>query len=461
MQKVEKQLICADMFSGQRVLVMGLGKTGLSCVKFLADRGIDFAVMDSREQPPGLFDVKSLYPSVDIYTGMLDVTVMKQFDVLVVSPGIALKEPALQHAAQAGTPIIGDIEILAKCTTKPVVAITGSNGKSTVTTLLGEMAKHSKLHTVVAGNIGVPVLEHINEDESIDLYVLELSSFQLETTQSLNATVSTILNISEDHMDRYGSLSEYANAKRKIISGTGIVVINLDDIYVMSLLESESRSRTIFGFTLQEPASDNQFGVISDHGEAWLAKGNDKLLPISEIKIKGKHNVANVLAALALGTAINLPIPVMLETVQQFSGLPHRTQWVAEANGVVWFNDSKATNVGAAIAAIKGMGSNRLILILGGQGKGQNFSELGNMVAQHARLVILLGADADLIASSLDASTNVEKVNSLAEAVQVAYEHAVEDDIVLLSPACASFDMFDGYEHRGNEYMRLVKEVIA
>jgi UDP-N-acetylmuramoylalanine--D-glutamate ligase len=461
MRKAETELICADMFSGQRVLIMGLGKTGLSCVKFLADRGVDFAVMDSREQPPGVFEVKNLYPSIEVYTGKLDEAVIEKFDVLVVSPGIALNEPALQHAVKLGKPVIGDVEILAQCTKKPVIAITGSNGKSTVTTLVGEMAGQAKLQAIVAGNIGVPVLENINEDEETDLYVLELSSFQLETTQSLNAAVSTVLNISEDHMDRYDSLSDYAEAKCKVVSGKGVVVVNLDDEYVMSLIGKQIKDRQTIGFTLKVPETENEFGVISQDGEVWLAKGKDKLIPVSAIKIKGQHNVANVLAALALGTAIGLPLPVMLETVQQFSGLPHRTQWVAESNGIQWFNDSKATNVGAAIAAIKGMGSDRLILILGGQGKGQNFSELGEIITQHARLVILLGEDADVIEKAIGSKVKVTKVDRLEDAVKEAHDQAVEGDIVLLSPACASFDMFEGYEHRGNEFMRLVHEVVS
>jgi len=459
MRKTEKQLICEDLFSGQRVLVVGLGKTGLSCVKFLAERNVDFAVMDSREQPPGMYEMKSQYSAIDVHTGSLDASMVNEFDILIVSPGIALKEPALQLAKKSGKQLMGDIEILAQCTTKPVVAITGSNGKSTVTTLLGEMVRQAKLKAVVAGNIGVPVLELINDDAETDFYVLELSSFQLETTLSLDAVASTILNLSEDHMDRYVSMSEYAAAKRRIVSGTGTVIVNLDDSQVRSLIDDEITSRETIGFTLNKPEAENQFGVRLINSERWLCKGNTELIPVSTIKLKGQHNIANILAALALGTSIDLPMPAMLEAAQQFSGLPHRTQWVTEREGIQWFNDSKATNVGATIAAIQGIGSDGVILILGGQGKGQDFSELHSSIEQHAKLVILLGEDANIISDALGSSVKTKTVSSLEEAVAEANSQAVPGDIVLLSPACASFDMFDGYEHRGNEFMRLVQEV--
>ncbi|MGD8782967.1 MAG: UDP-N-acetylmuramoyl-L-alanine--D-glutamate ligase [Thioalkalispiraceae bacterium] len=460
MQKADKKLICADLFAKQQVLVVGLGKTGVSCLKFLMERNVNFAVMDSREQPPGMFEVKNLYPGVEIHTGRLNEELIKQFDVLIVSPGVSLKEHALQFAAELGKQLIGDIEILAMCTSKPIVAITGSNGKSTVTTLLGEMARQAKLNVVVAGNIGMPVLENINEDAEVDLYCLELSSFQLETTHSLNAVASTILNISEDHLDRYDSVNEYAAAKHKIISGNGYVIVNLDEPNVLSLIRDDIETRQTLGFTLNKPVSDDQFGLIEKNNEDWLAQGNKCLIPVSELKIKGQHNVANVLAALAVGTAISLPMPAMLEAARRFTGLPHRTQWVTEANGVQWFNDSKATNVGATIAALKGLATDNLILILGGLGKGQDFSELGKVVQQHTKLVLVLGEDAELITQAIGSETKVEIVKDLKEAIEVAHRHAVEGDFVLLSPACASFDMFDGYEHRGNEYMRLVREMV-
>jgi UDP-N-acetylmuramoylalanine--D-glutamate ligase len=461
MRKAEEQLICADMFSEQRVLIVGLGKTGLSCAKFLADRNVDFAVMDSRVQPPGIYEMKSDYPDVSLYMGSLDQNLINDFDVLIVSPGVALKENALRFAAMSGKPIIGDVEILAQCTDKPIVAITGSNGKSTVTTLVGEMAKHARKNAVVAGNIGVPVLNNINQDGKVDLYILELSSFQLETTQSLNTVASTILNISEDHMDRYPSLSEYAQTKRKILSGKGTVIVNLDDEYLMSLIKDDIHSRNVIGFTLLEPTTDDQFGLKNLEGTIWLARGNKVLLPVNNLKIKGRHNIANVLAALALGTALDLPIQVMLETIQQFTGLPHRTQWILESAGVQWINDSKATNVGAAMAAINGLESDNLIIILGGQGKDQDFTDLGEVVQRKAKLVILMGEDADLIAESISPGVKIQKVTSLREAVDVAHDNATSGDIVLLSPACASFDMFDGYEHRGDEFMRLAREVVS
>lgn len=461
MRKLDKQLICADLFSGQRVLVVGLGKTGMACVRFLADRNVDFAVMDSREQPPGMFEVRKQYPDVKIYTGSLNEAIVGDFDTLVVSPGVALKEPALQFASKAGKQIIGDIEILARCTSKPIVAITGSNGKSTVTTLLGEMARMAQQNVVVAGNIGLPVLDVVDQDDATDRYVLELSSFQLETTSSLDAEVNTILNVSEDHMDRYGSLSEYAEAKLRITSGNGTLVVNLDDKYVFSLIKDKIANRKTFYFTLSEPETDDQFGLVIKGNEAWLCRGKQELIPASGLKLKGKHNLANVLAALALGTAIHLPLPAMLEAAQQFAGLPHRTQWIAEAQGVQWFNDSKATNVSAALAAIEGMGSDNLILIMGGQGKGQDFSGLRIAAEKHAKKVLLIGEDANEIAGALGNKVDVTELENLDQAVATAKQVAREGDIVLLTPACASFDMFNGYEHRGKEFIRLVEEVTS
>ena len=460
MQKKAKQPICADIFNGQHVLVVGLGKTGLSCARFLAERNVSFAIIDSRQKPPGLDEVRNEFPNVDLRLGSFDIEVISRSNILIVSPGIAIKEPALQKAVAEGKELIGDVEVFARCVEKPVIAITGSNGKSTVTTLVGEMAKLAQKKTMVAGNIGLPVLDSIDDDEDTDLYVLELSSFQLETTQSLNAAVSTILNISEDHMDRYESLDDYTNAKISILNGGGIVVVNKDDVYLNEHLPNLSMRKCMF-FTLSKPDDDATFGVISHDGRKWLAKGQQALLPVSELKISGSHNIANALAALALGTAIDLPVPAMLEALQRFTGLAHRTQWVAEHNGVNWFNDSKATNVGAAIAAINGMENQNQIILLGGQGKGQDFTPLSDVVEQNAKAVILYGEDAQMISDALADGTNKILVESLLAAVTKANELSKAGDIVLLSPACASFDMFSGYEQRGDAFMQFVSEVTS
>lgn len=459
MQARNKKLDCPDIFSGKRVLIIGLGKTGLACVNFLYERGVEFAVTDSRVKPPALQEMKDKYPDVALFLGGFDPQLIESSDVLIVSPGVPVSDPLISAAASNGKQVIGDIEIFAQCTGKPVVAITGSNGKSTVTTLVGEMARLAKKKVKVGGNIGVPVLGLIDEIDETELFVLELSSFQLETTHSLDATASVILNVTEDHMDRYTSFSSYAEAKKRIYHGGGVVVINKDDPYVASLAGTYLKQRKQYFFTLDKPDNDNTFGLLMHDGAQWLARGGQVLLPVSAVKIKGLHNYANVLASLALGTAIDLPVPAMLEAIQTFPGLAHRTQWVAENNGVTWFNDSKATNVGAAIAAINGMPVEKLIVILGGQGKGQDFSPLKPALQQHARHVLILGEDASLIVGCLEKIVPYTIVSDLAEAVLKARGLAKSGDAVLLSPACASFDMFEGYEHRGNTFMQLVEEV--
>jgi len=459
MQIQNKKMICPDIFSGQRVLVVGLGKTGMACVRFLYNRGVEVAVMDSRVTPPGLQVLKDHFPDVPVFLGEFDQHVIESSDVLVVSPGVSVKSEAISRAKESGKTILGDIEIFARCVSQPVIAITGSNGKSTVTTLVGEMVRMARKHVSVGGNIGVPVLELVDDTSETEIFVLELSSFQLETTSSLNATASVILNISEDHMDRYDSLDEYAIAKKNIFHGNGVVVLNKDDVHVMALANTLLQERNVFYFTLEAPDGDNVFGLTRLDNESWLARGEQALLPVSAIRIQGQHNVANVLASLALGSALELPIPVMLEAVQTFPGLAHRTQWVTEAGGVNWFNDSKATNVGAAIAAIKGLAADKLVVLMGGQGKGQDFSPLREVLARRARHVFLFGQDAGLLSNALGNEVPHTIVENMSEAVLKAKHTARPGDAVLLSPACASFDMFNGFEHRGDTYTQMVLEV--
>jgi len=454
-------LPCADIFKGQRVLVIGLGKTGMSCIRFLVERGVDVAVTDSRENPAELPSLQAQYPDVAVFVGGINAEAIRRADVLLISPGVPVKTPAIADAIAERKQVIGDIEVFARCTHKPVVAITGSNGKSTVTTLLGEMARLAKRHVVVAGNIGTPVLDTINDDENNELYVLELSSFQLETTYSLNTVASVILNITEDHMDRYTSLSEYSTAKARITHGDGAVIVNKDEANVCALADALDKQRQRVSYATRLPADTVDFGVITIEGDNWLAMHSKPLIPVSALKIKGNHNVSNVLAALALGSVTDLPMPAMLEAAQQFAGLPHRTQWVAEHDGVVWFNDSKATNVGATIAAVRGLSDYRLILLMGGQGKGQDFSELRQVFKNNVRHVFLFGEDAQRIAETLSGSVSYTTVKDLQQAVIDANRLAVAGDAVLLSPACASFDMFNGYDHRGREFTRMVQEVIA
>jgi UDP-N-acetylmuramoylalanine--D-glutamate ligase len=460
MQTEAQQLTCADIFSGQRVLVVGLGETGLSCVRFLHARGIELAVTDSRLAPPGLKTLQEEFPDVGVFVGSFDPQAITRADVIMLSPGVSLKTPEMIAAQEQGKTIIGDIELFARCVNKPVVAITGSNGKSTVTALVGEMARIARKQVYVGGNIGTPVLQLVEHNADAQLYVLELSSFQLETTYTLNAAVSVVLNISEDHMDRYASLDEYAQAKARIYRGDGAIVINQDDAYAEALAREFDKQRDVFYFSLGKATDDKHFGVVQKNGRAMLARGQQVLLPVDEIRIKGQHNVANALAALALGAAIDLPLPAMLEALREFPGLPHRTQWVAEQNGVQWFNDSKATNVGAALAAISGLHANTLFVILGGQGKGQDFSPLHEILATRHAHALLLGEDADRIAEALGNDVAQTRVKDMAEAVHTAQRLAHTGDVVLLSPACASFDMFNGYVHRGQVFMQLVKEVL-
>ncbi|MBI1422755.1 MAG: UDP-N-acetylmuramoyl-L-alanine--D-glutamate ligase [Gammaproteobacteria bacterium] len=460
MQTETQQLICPDIFRGQRVLVVGMGDTGLSCVRFLHARGIELAVTDSRLTPPGLKTLQEEYPDVGVFVGGFDPQVIARADILLLSPGVSLKTPEIAAAMAQGKTVIGDIEVFARCVDKPIVAITGSNGKSTVTALVGEMARVARKQVYVGGNIGTPALQLVEHNDQAQLYVLELSSFQLETTNTLDAAASVILNISEDHMDRYTTIDEYAEAKARIYHGSGVVVINQDDAFVEILASKLGTQRKVLRFTLGVPKGDYTFGVIHKDGRDLLARGTQALLPVDEIRIKGQHNVANALAALALGTAVGLPMPAMLEALREFPGLPHRTQWVAEQDGVQWFNDSKATNVGAALAAISGLDARTLFVILGGQGKGQDFAPLQEALAKRHCHALLLGQDADRIAAALGDRIPQTRVKDMAEAVNTARQLAQAGDVVLLSPACASFDMFNGYAHRGQVFMQLVKEAL-
>lgn len=444
--------------SHKRVLVVGLGKTGLSCARYLSDKGIEVAITDSREHPPALDELQENHPDMAVFIGGFNAEAFERATCLIISPGVSLREPLIAEARARGAEIIGDIELFARNANAPVIAITGSNGKSTVTSLLGEMAKASDMDVRVGGNIGVPALELLH-DPRPDLYVLELSSFQLETTESLNACAAAILNISEDHMDRYHNLNDYTAAKAKVYYGTGTLIVNLDDAAVMATAKLIRQGRDLIGFTVHTP-NENEFGICTKDKQEFLCYGTDKLISVAELKIKGKHNVVNALAALALGKEASITFDAMLLALKEFSGLPHRSQWVAEKNGVTWFNDSKATNVGAAIAAINGTEANEIILIAGGQSKGQDFSPLKEVVKNKVKHLILLGEDAELLNSELEGYTDVSFVADMTQAVTKANNIAVRGDGVLLSPACASFDMYSGYEQRGEIFIAAVKEVL-
>lgn len=446
-------LIASDKIS----VVVGLGVTGLSIARFLQRNNVRFMLMDSRENPPGLVEFKQRFTDVPLLLGPLDAAVLADASEIIISPGLSLKTPEIAAAIDAGVKVIGDVELFAREVTAPVIAITGSNAKTTVTTLVGEMAIAAGLRTAVGGNIGTPVLDML--DSEIELYVLELSSFQLETTYSLKPKAATILNLTADHMDRYDSLLDYHRAKQRIYFGADNIVVNRDDPLTQAPLAEGVRC---WSFGLSAP-DRHGFGVVRRQQQSMLAYEFNDLLSVAELKLRGQHNIANVLAALALGYAAELPLESMLDTLKNFQGLPHRCQWVASINNVDYINDSKATNVGATLAALKGFGQSlpNIILIAGGEGKGADFSLLKGELAKHVTLLILIGRDAKQIAAAVDNVVNTVFVESLQDAVTVAKQNAEKGNVVLLSPACASFDMFSGYEDRGNQFIEVVHREVA
>ena len=445
----------SDPLQAPRTLIVGLGATGLSCARFLARQGVEVAVTDSRQQPPALTDMQKELPDVPLFVGGFDVNAFARAERIVVSPGVSLREPLLKDARQRGIEIIGDIELFARNAIAPVVAITGSNGKSTVTTLLGAMASYAGMDVRVGGNLGTPALDMIRDHEP-DLYVLELSSFQLETVQSLRCQAASVLNVSPDHLDRYDSIDSYARAKQQIYAGAKVQIVNRDDPVASAL--AWGKGLTI-GFGLNAPDAQD-FGLLDSAAGSWISKGDERWLPLADVRMPGRHNLANALAALALGDAVGLPRQAMVHVLREFQGLPHRTQWVAEYQGVRWFNDSKATNIGAALAAIQGL-DGPLVLIAGGLGKGADFGELAAGMGEHVKAVVLLGEAAGEIERSISGGVRTEHAENMADAVQRAAAMAVAGDTVLLSPACASFDMFKGYQERGDLFMRAVRELVA
>ncbi|HWV11644.1 MAG TPA: UDP-N-acetylmuramoyl-L-alanine--D-glutamate ligase [Pseudomonas sp.] len=444
-------LIASDHFR----IVVGLGKSGMSLVRFLARQGVRFAVADTRANPPELSTLREQFPQVEVRCGELDVEFLCRASELLVSPGLAVATPALQEAARRGVKISGDIDLFARNAKAPIIAITGSNAKSTVTTLVGEMAAAAGKRVAVGGNLGTPALDLLADD--VELYVMELSSFQLETTDQLNAEVATCLNVSEDHMDRYDGLPQYHLAKHRIFRGARQVVVNRDDALSRPLIADQVPCWT---FGLGKP-DFKRFGLLEENGEKHLAYQFDTLLPVSALKVRGAHNQSNALAALALGHAVGLPMAAMLDTLKTFTGLPHRCQWVGERQGASYYDDSKATNVGAALAAIEGLGADiagKLVLIAGGDGKGADFSALSAPVGRYCRAVVLLGRDAERLGQSLaTAGVPLIRVQTLNEAVQQCAELAEPGDAVLLSPACASLDMFKNFEERGRLFAQAVE----
>ena len=444
--------------TNRNIAILGMGATGLSVARFLTSLGKPFVFADSRAEPPRLAEVSEHYPNVPVVLGPFTEDLLLGFDSVVVSPGIALDQPALVAAQQQGVKLLGDVELFLEHASAPVIVITGSNGKSTVTKLVGEMAVASGLMVGVGGNLGTPMLDLL--DHSNQLYVIELSSFQLELVSDTRGAIAGLLNISPDHMDRYAGLQQYHAAKHRIFRGASQVIFNRQDALTNPLL---SIGVKLCSFGLNKPDLGS-LGVLEENGESWLACGLQPLIRTSEVAIKGRHNQANALAALALGQAAGLEMNAMLQTLKTFRGLPHRCETVATLDNVTYIDDSKGTNIGATVAAINGFGDHErrnLILIAGGQGKGQNFAELQAPVAQYVKLVALFGQDAELIASALGDVAPVQHFDSLLSAVEAARRVAESGDIVLLSPACASFDMFSGFEERGRSFQNAVTAVAA
>ncbi len=443
----------------KRVLVLGLGDTGLSALRWLSGQGATLSVADSRDTPPNLALVQVDMPKVTVYLGAFQERAFAGAELIVISPGVALNEPQIQAAIARGIPVVGDIELFARFRPRKskVIAITGSNGKSTVTSLVGAMCQKAGLKTIVAGNIGVPVLDTLAMDTP-DVYVLELSSFQLETTSSLNADAATVLNISEDHLDRYAGIAEYAAAKARIFNGTGVQVLNRRNSWSKRMALPD---RHVVYFGDDGPDNAHNYGLRQTGRDIWLMQGDTDLLNFAECRIAGLHNATNALAALALCRAIGLNRPPLLAAMREFKGLPHRVEWVTEINGITFFDDSKGTNVGATCAAIDGLPP-KVVLIAGGDGKGQNFDPLQQYIQRNARSVILIGRDAPIIAAAIKAS-NVPMISAknMQEAVQKAFSAAQPGDAVLLSPACASFDMFRNYVHRAEVFIDAVRHLEA
>ena len=434
--------------------VVGLGISGISCAKFLAAKGLEFFVIDSRESPPGLDEVKLIVPEERIFTGSLDELLVLPVTELFVSPGVALAEPVLQTLAKQGVLMRGDIDLFCEHAAAPLIAITGSNAKSTVTTMVADMLTALGKRVQVGGNLGRPALDLIGYQP--DYYVLEISSFQLETTQVLNAEVACILNVSEDHMDRYDSLYDYQRVKQKVYRNCKSAVCNKQDILTAPLLPVE----TPVGVFTTGLADLKEFGLVEDEGY-WLCHGVKRLHHSSQIKLRGKHNYANFLASFAMLHLLGLDIEdtAIANYLLEFNGLPHRCEFVSEYEGVTFINDSKGTNVGATLAALEGLGTRQknIHLLLGGQGKGADFSPLLIGLNKFVKNAYLFGEDANLIASALVNFDHQSSYKNLDQALLSCLDEVESGDIVLFSPACASFDQFKSYVARGEYFTSLVK----
>ena len=455
----------ANDWEGKSVLVLGLGDTGLSCIRWLAPRGARLRAADTREAPPALGAVSAGFPAVRVELGAFDEALLAGVDAIAASPGIALREPLLRAAVSRGIEVVGDVEIFARevphiAPGARVLGITGTNGKSTVTALAGAMGRAARFRTTVAGNIGLPVLDALREygerargaSAESDLFVIELSSYQLETTANLALDAAAMLNVSQDHLDRYDSMQGYARAKERIFINAAARIVNRDDAWSRAMGGERPLS-----FGLGEPRSEREWGL--DRAQAVLRRGDEDLLAVKDMGMQGLHNAANALAAHALVSSIGAPRAALDRAMREFKGLPHRVELVAELGGVRFYDDSKGTNLGASVAALQGL-RDPVVLIAGGDGKGQDFAPLAPAVKARARAVVVIGRDGPAIAAALKATgVPIERAESMRDAVNAAFARARPGDAVLLSPACASFDMFRNYAHRGDVFAECVRNL--
>lgn len=440
-------------------VVAGLGVSGLACLRHLLRQGVAVAATDTRADPPGLAEARGLIGARFVSVNGLDDDMLAAAKRIVVSPGLTPRHPALRRARAAGVPVVGELALFAEALlahpSATVLAVTGSNGKSTVTTLLGDMLRAAGRRVAVGGNLGPPALDLLDDGcPAVDCHVLEVSSFQLEAAGAFCPDVAAVLNLSADHLDRHGSLARYAAIKRRIFAGDGVMVLNADDARVRSMAR---RRRSIRWFGETVPGLSSDFGVTRDGESDWLTHGQQRLLSSRSIRLHGRHNLVNAAAALAMADAVGADLSACLTALRAFSGLPHRMETVAERSDVVWINDSKATNIGATLAAVRGL-ERPCVLLAGGVAKGQDFRALAADLPVSVRMVIVFGADAPLLLEALSARSGVTRVGNLCDAVNVARSSAVAGDVVLLSPACASFDQYTDYAARGDHFRQLVME---
>ena len=439
-------------YKGKRVLVVGLGLSGASALRYLAREGASVVVTDSRPAPAGVEGLKALFQNAEFHLGgFVAPEPLSQFTEAVVSPGVDLRDPFIERLRRAGLAIVGDVELFARAAKAPVIGITGSNGKSTVTTLVGLMAKAAGIKVAVGGNLGTPALDLLPDEPK--LYVLELSSFQLDTTHTLRCKAAAFLNLSEDHLDRHGTMAAYAAAKARVFNGCEVAVVNRDD---PATRQGSDLARRKLSFGLDAPRAPGEFGLAEQRGEIALATARDRLLPVQQLKIAGLHNAANALAALALIEAADLPRATAVQALKEFRGLPHRCALAGELDGARYYNDSKGTNVGSTLAAIRGLPA-PVVWLGGGQGKGQDFGPLAAALANKASAAVLFGEDAGKIESAIFGAVPVYREATMAAALARARTLTVAGASVLLSPACASFDQFKSYVDRGEQFEAAVR----